>query len=592
MKSRPLLVGLSILVMLADANRSQVVDIDADGSQVVDIDADHSQVVDIDADRSQVVDIDADLSQVVEDKLTVADRARVVGGDGVDIPAKATAVMAIAADAAEYGTSFFDEKSTSKVLKLLQQAPVLGVAAGIVSMVAPDSTAAALNKIQNQLSIIDVGITSLEYQIDDLKKDIALRSITDAINNKMAVIAGSEVKYRTYLKNVISSEGAISSFLDYFVTDKQDTKLENAVMDVFHYANGNPSVFQAVYDKSLGNLTAIEEMYSYLQSKITSGIMIHTLSNFLEKLDVTKVYTTDIEAECLQNGNDILEDRETLAPFVEKFNQYASKCKEEVQQNLQTDVRVLLAKFRDKDVTTNKMMADKIHQQITSKYRWFDFTVIVYDEEANSDKEHSFTEVTMGNSFSIIGEGMRNVVILAGNKVAADKQMVGSWNGIWEKANYRGSCRCIPFVKCWCKNTDRRSADTMLKRRPTAYFVDVFGSTWSTWTYNSTYIAGMNEEDKLCYSALVIKDGDKFNAGYKLGQNGDFSFGGEYVQDSEKDDKDNVCAYENPTYKNHAQYYGKCKERLYYTFAEFCDNRVNPNNQKNTKIWGEKDYGE
>jgi hypothetical protein len=60
-------------------------------------------------------------------------------------------VLGIAEDVGTQLTSFFADASKSKILKMLKQAPFLGVAAGLVDYFGADATAEALTDIQNSL---------------------------------------------------------------------------------------------------------------------------------------------------------------------------------------------------------------------------------------------------------------------------------------------------------------------------------------------------------------------------------------------------------------------------------------------------------
>ena len=429
-----------------------------------------------------------------------SDRARMVGGDDPNIMGKATEVLAVSADFAEQATTYFSDKSKSKLLTILKEAPYLGVIAGVLAMVTPDSTSVALTNIQNGITAIDDRITSLGHQITDLAKEMKTEFVKTRMTTQINMLETSEHYYEDYLnevceaKNVMDQKNAVRVFQSYYNrVSTNSPNLMDSLIALLKTLNGDgmhgeKPYAQTLYDSSNGNLVLLLEMRNYFTSLFATTLSTEALGCMLKN----GTYYQEHEASCRAQGDNII--KKYGLTFENICNQYIDKCKDEMASNLRHDVIYLLEENKNKDEVNNKEMADLIHGQISKKYFWQDFTVIVYDEGKDDEKHTAVSAkaITIQNTFG------RNTIILFGSKdLPENSKPVKDFEGLFLEKQY------------WAES--KYGTSKYEKPDPTAKkIVD-----------SLTEVGG-----ETCFQAVAIKQGDDYDIGYKLGNNGDFSFGG------------------------------------------------------------------
>jgi len=148
-------------------------------------------------------------------------------------------VSGIAEDTLTQIASFFKDKSKSKILKLLKQAPFIGVAVGFLDIFGADATAEALTAIQNSLKNLDRQIENLSTLVNDVKNELMTEFFKARIHDKMETILLSEREYDSYRQTIASGQiqQAKTNFLNYY-SDANMNDLKDAITLLFRNING------------------------------------------------------------------------------------------------------------------------------------------------------------------------------------------------------------------------------------------------------------------------------------------------------------------------------------------------------------------
>jgi len=391
---------------------------------------------------------------------------------------KTKQVLGIAEDLGTQLTSFFADASKSKILKMLKQAPFLGVAAGLVDYFGADATAEALTAIQNSLDNLDGQIENLSSLVSDVRDDLMTEFFREKIHDEMETILLSEQEYDSYRKNIADGqkERAKTNFL-YYYDDFTMKKLKDAIRTLFSNINGNirhdGTYAESIYTSTKGGLTEIAKEYLLLQKRIATGIATYTLACVL---------TGDVVlSECQQRGEELLGD--SLNDFEYSFEAEIKKCKDNVKDNMKTDVTYLLNQY-DTDKKSNQEMADIIQEKIKTKYFWNDYTVVVYPPVSGHENHWGY------NFLSLFRVGKRNTRVLSGNRVTDPTKTILNFNGAYPNDG----------------------TDAAKLKAKGVYFK----------------LKRDKIEDLTCFQSVVVykKDMDLQDVGCSLGKNGDFSWGG------------------------------------------------------------------
>lgn len=306
------------------------------------------------------------------------------------------------------------------------------------------------------------------------------------IHDKMETILLSEREYDSYRQTIASGQiqQAKTNFLNYY-SDANMNDLKDAITLLFRNINGKVyyegTYAEYIYTSKKGDLIEIANVYLLLQKRIASGIATYTLACVL-KGDV------DL-SQCQQRGEELLGD--SLNDFEYSFEAEIKKCKDNVKDNMKTDVTYLLNQY-DTDKKSNQEMADIIQEKIKTKYFWNDYTVVVYPPVSGHENH-------WGSRFiSLYRVGNRNTRVLSGNRVTDPTKTILNFNGAYP-------IQGTDAAKLKAKGVEEKLTTDKI-------------------------------ENLTCFQSVVVykKNMDQKDIGYSLGKNGDFSWGGVSILHAER----------------------------------------------------------
>ena len=109
-------------------------------------------------------------------------------------------------DLTQHITTFMDSEIAGTFFKILKQAPVLGVIAGLFAVFNPNTeTGEMLAKIDGKLDLMEERMTGIYEEINDLGRNMTLLYSIKALDEQRSALAATKRVFELYLKDPTDS---------------------------------------------------------------------------------------------------------------------------------------------------------------------------------------------------------------------------------------------------------------------------------------------------------------------------------------------------------------------------------------------------
>ncbi|KAK1152033.1 hypothetical protein AOXY_G31934 [Acipenser oxyrinchus oxyrinchus] len=259
-------------------------------------------------------------------------------------------------------------KSVNTMAKVLSAFSFIGSLISCILAFIPQEDP-VMSFMKEQFSEVNRKLDSIAFQITSLQTDIKWSTYASVYSQDESKIENSWEKFNEFMKSALEAKTVQEKtrLAERFTTFFENTGTEGSVFNFYRYLTQKDfslkeNLLKLVNEKFKGDFKVLMQFSGHFTSLMLKGMQLNLYYYAL------KGYDGASKAQDATNKfTDVLAAVEEA--MVECIDQYEGQVKEDVQEiGLQT-------------FSTNSDLASKIQQHLQQKFDWYDWIVIVYDND-------------------------------------------------------------------------------------------------------------------------------------------------------------------------------------------------------------------